>query len=528
MFAREGKIWRADVQGSGQELLTDTVFYPGEAGLTFHWRPPHVSPDGRLVVVPGSRGTLVLNLQNDEAWRLSGDPAWVAWSPDSRTMAYVLGDVLYTRPADRDGQPRSLFQRPGEKLLDRALAWDPLGEDIAVVTTVLSGAETLSTVWLVGEKRDRAIPLGTYPIAATEYGPEALQWSSVGESLVYTLGTSGAVILIKDTLVQLPPAYDNSAWWAPDGAHLFSPGLGAIVDRQGQILVTLVSPDPRGPRFTAWAWSTDGQKLAYVISDENGGQELGWLDLTDPTVRANHRLEVAVTFPPQSLFWTPDGTALILDDAQPHSPIWRWDLSAAKAEPIIQDGFLLDLVPEWATPQSIQHSVAVTANSAIEGNDETIASASQTPSPTATIPTTNQAGTSIYQDHWLCFAVEVPPDWMVDGVSGGFAAFTPHPETAQPLFQLTNVHLDTPTLTQSLDALDRGSLGPYVQETRDFLVDDRPALWVTLESGVEFQFVVLVIAPDCGDGAHALFISARGADQKAFEEFLNHVRFVPT
>lgn len=56
-------------------------------------------------------------------------------------------------------------------------------------------------------------------------------------------------------------------------------------------------------------------------------------------------------------------------------------------------------------------------------------------------------------------------------------------------------------------------------------MDGQPALWVTFAPGAEFAFVVLVIAPDCGDGLHALFISATKADERQFQMFLNRVRF---
>jgi hypothetical protein len=134
-----------------------------------------------------------------------------------------------------------------------------------------------------------------------------------------------------------------------------------------------------------------------------------------------------------------------------------------------------------------------------------------------------------YEDRWLCFAVEVPSGWTVDGVPGGFAIFTP--EASQLSFRVTNITSGpSPTLEQSLTDLEQGSLGPYIQEVRDFTLDNRPGLWVMLtpdnpdSSGV--KLAVLVIAPDCGDGVHSLSISANGTDQEQFKVFLSHVRFM--
>ncbi len=150
------------------------------------------------------------------------------------------------------------------------------------------------------------------------------------------------------------------------------------------------------------------------------------------------------------------------------------------------------------------------------------------PQPSVTVtPTLSPEEPSLekYEDNWLCFTVEVPAGWTVDGVPGGFASFTPG--TGQLSFNIANVAFaKNPTLEQALDELKRGTLGPYIQEVKDFVVDSQPALWVTFAPGTQFQFVVLVIAPDCGDGPHALFISATGAEQGSFETFLNHIRFI--
>ena len=159
-----------------------------------------------------------------------------------------------------------------------------------------------------------------------------------------------------------------------------------------------------------------------------------------------------------------------------------------------------------------------------------IATLTSVPQPSATAVLTSgpEARTSEYKDTWLCFAVEVPTGWTTDGVPGGFALFMPG--TDQNSFSITNVALEETTLAQALDEVRRGSLGTYIQEVKDFTVGDRPALWVTFSpdnpdsSGI--KLVVLVIAPDCGDGPHALFISATEADQGSFEMFLSYIRFI--
>jgi len=172
-------------------------------------------------------------------------------------------------------------------------------------------------------------------------------------------------------------------------------------------------------------------------------------------------------------------------------------------------------------------TVAPTITSQVDNVTATPASLPQ-PSPTAVPTSTPEARASEYRDTWLCFAVEVPKGWTTDGVPGGFALFMP--ETGQSRFNITNVSIEEPTLTAALADVKRGSLGAYIQEVKDFTVGGRPALWVTFSpdnpdsSGI--KLVVLVIAPDCGDGPHALFISATEPDQGSFEMFLGHIRFI--
>jgi len=153
--------------------------------------------------------------------------------------------------------------------------------------------------------------------------------------------------------------------------------------------------------------------------------------------------------------------------------------------------------------------------------DEVVVTAISTSQPSASVTPTS----ILYKDNWLCFIVDVPAGWTTDGVSGGFASFTIS-GADQPSFNIASVSLEeAPTLEQALDELRRGALGPSVQEVKNFVVDGQPALWATLAPDTEFRFVVMVIAPDCGDEPHALFISAARTDEEAFEAFLSHIRF---
>lgn len=138
-----------------------------------------------------------------------------------------------------------------------------------------------------------------------------------------------------------------------------------------------------------------------------------------------------------------------------------------------------------------------------------------TSSPTSiAIPTPNPSEPlTEYRDDSLCFVVEVPSSWMVDGTRGGFASFAP--QSDQPMFNVSNVSLgESPTLDDAQENLQQGSLGAYVDEIKKVEIDKQAARWVTFTQESEFQFVVLLIAPDCGDGLHPLFISAASIRQE--------------
>jgi len=144
--------------------------------------------------------------------------------------------------------------------------------------------------------------------------------------------------------------------------------------------------------------------------------------------------------------------------------------------------------------------------------------------PAVTSTANPETPSSEYKDAWLCFAVETPDGWNTDGVAGGFATFTP--ATGEATFNIANVAMEETTLEQALAEVQRGPLGPHIAEVQDFTVGGQPGLWINFAPDAEFHFVVLVIAPDCGDGRHSLFISAKVKDGKDFETFLNQIRFL--
>jgi len=92
-----------------------------------------------------------------------------------------------------------------------------------------------------------------------------------------------------------------------------------------------------------------------------------------------------------------------------------------------------------------------------------------------------------HEDGHLCFVVEPPVGWAPDHSPGGAMHLTHAGETQ---FSIVNVDLGQ-----------------------------------TLAAGVQLRHVVMVVAPDCGDGQHALFISTEEADPQRLETWLGFLRF---
>lgn len=150
------------------------------------------------------------------------------------------------------------------------------------------------------------------------------------------------------------------------------------------------------------------------------------------------------------------------------------------------------------------------------------------PSPSQSVGVPDSPATSVpsstYADPFLCFTVEVPTDWKIDGMKGGFASFSV--PDGLPSFNVSNVSLKNPNLPEALANLRRGSLGSVIRDVRDITISNEPASLVTFNPGTEFTVVAIVIRPECHGGPGALFLASRNADEAQFESFLRRVELL--
>lgn len=120
-------------------------------------RAPVVAPDGRHLVFRQGRGTLLLaRIEGDqlqitrtlrEGWATPED---IAWSPDSRWIAYSLPDLdfnteVYIQPIDGSYPPVNVSQHPRP---DTHPVWSPDGSKLAFLSPRSSGDVDIWFAWL--------------------------------------------------------------------------------------------------------------------------------------------------------------------------------------------------------------------------------------------------------------------------------------------------------------------------------------------------------------------------------------------
>jgi dipeptidyl aminopeptidase/acylaminoacyl peptidase len=322
LFARHDDLWQADLDGNHERQLTQGGFLKwgmeDEAGDWFQaylYRPPQAAPNGRyLIHSQTGRDLLLLDLAGDpatpEALPRPGAPR-VAWSPDSRYLAYAPDAGL---PAHQAGlYLYDLESGAAQSLLSAAeasdvaeIVWSPDGRFLAFACCY-APAEAGENGTAVQQGLIRRLEVAT---GALETVAETTR--SVGGGTARLCWTSdGAVVEERDV--------------APDTTARCSyerPGQIAR-SRHGRFQATLA---PLSPEDHFWR----GPSRLSVTHTETG--EVQWqLDLEIPATR---------------VFWSPDDRWLFLDSrAQARYPIWRLPAAGdGEPEPIVESGFLLEIM----------------------------------------------------------------------------------------------------------------------------------------------------------------------------------------
>jgi Tol biopolymer transport system component len=269
---------------------------------------PVPSPDGSHVAFTDAQfcqvGLYVAKANGDGRRRLARSaenvcafPFAVAWTPDSRRLAYSFGATIYLVNADGGG-PRffAIGSRP---------AWSPDGRSLAYLTPGVSGRQGALAVrtgkrsrilardvgdfgwspkgnWIVFERQvntpytrrvELIRPNGGGARVLSESYALGLGWSRDGRFIAF-LGKDGIEVINVATGAgrTLGGPYGSDHPWSPTGNRLaFDSERGVQIHDPVANTTRLISPE----HAREIVWAPDGRSLAYVASTFTTGYNSG-------------------------------------------------------------------------------------------------------------------------------------------------------------------------------------------------------------------------------------------------------------
>jgi hypothetical protein len=329
------------------------IFY-GEVAKTedisryfFNFRP-HVSPNGRYILLSGiggyphpsndfGTGLWLFDLQEGIVQQLLPQAKIATWNPQSDQITYVEGDTVYTLSIDEGSTPLPLFSHPNLNWL--YARWSPDGNWVSAITsepgelTEQGVMETTDTYWIIPTNGEPAQKLAESNNLAMEHIAGEMAWSDDSQFL-----------LIRNEVFNLAgekmsPTYPGQAYWLPDQPLLLvnsDDGLH-VVTVEGEGIADI------GNSFaSAWAFSHDGQQLAYAQSLNNGQVNIYTFNME--TMEDLLIGSVATNFL-DIIRWSSDDQYLLMDDGQNRSPIWAINTQlAGTTEQVLSRGVLIEVI----------------------------------------------------------------------------------------------------------------------------------------------------------------------------------------
>lgn len=320
LYVAQYDVWRVRVDGTAPERLTQGVFLEdGEFARIPLWEamryaPPRAAPDGRWLACSNGTQLLVASVPAG-GQRVVGtsNVALYDWAPDSSALAFATLPPPWEPPAEihiYDPQ-RDTLETPitlkGERNKIDHLVWSSDSRDLAFSCCFQAVEPYTETGRSVGQVR--RLDVGTQQV------------ETAGEIELRVAATSRLCWTEAGGLIASPqrPSPGQAVRCSPEpyGISLISPDGGRWLE------LSRLSADLTGTRLVVPAYEA-GTATAPLWQRE---------------------------YPEVTLArgcWSPDGQYLLLDDSEPHSPIWRLRADGTgELEMVVEDGFLIDAIPAW-------------------------------------------------------------------------------------------------------------------------------------------------------------------------------------